>query len=77
MIHLKVDGLLSKLESRYRSPYTIKVQDKKENHKDKKALGTLLKTVYPRHKTNVVPPEQNDDEDVEVDLILEHRRSPS
>jgi hypothetical protein len=74
-IFLKAEGLLNKLEPRYRGPYTIHGQDKKGNYQVKNLLGTLLKTVYPRHKIKVVPPEDGDDEHVEVEKILEHRRS--
>jgi hypothetical protein len=74
-IYLKVEGLLNKLEPRYRGPYTIDKPDKKGNYQIKNSLGTLLKTVYPLHKIKVVPPEEGDDEHFEVEKILEHRRS--
>jgi hypothetical protein len=44
---LKAEGLLG---SRYRGPYTIYSQDKIGNYQIQNALGSLLKTVYPRHK---------------------------
>jgi hypothetical protein len=41
-------------------------------------LGSLLKTVYPRHKLKVAPPPEEDDtEHYEVEKILKHRRSAS
>jgi hypothetical protein len=77
-IFLKAEGLLTKLEPRYRGPYTIHGQDSKGNYQVKNALGTLLKTVYPRHKIKIVPPDEVDNTThVEVDKILDHRRSTS
>ena len=63
---MKVVGLLNKLEPRNRGPYTIYGQDKKGNYQVKKSL---LKTVNPRHKIKVVPPEEGDDEHFEVEKI--------
>jgi hypothetical protein len=39
-IFLKAEGLLNKLEPRYRGPYTIHGQDKKGNYQVKNLLGT-------------------------------------
>ena len=58
---MKAEGLLGKLEPRYRGPYTIFGQDKKGNYQVQNALGSLLTTVYPRHKIKVVPPPEEDD----------------
>jgi hypothetical protein len=75
---LKEQGLLGKLEPRYRGPYTIFGQDKKGIYPVQNALGSLLKTVYSRHKLKVVPPPEEDDtEHYEMKRILKHRRSAS
>jgi hypothetical protein len=77
-VYLKAEGLLGKLEPRYRGPYTIFGQDKKGNYQVQNALGSVLKTVYPRHKIKVVPPPEEDEtEHYEVEKILKHRRSTS
>jgi hypothetical protein len=44
-INLKVEGLLYRLEPRYRGPYTIYGHDKKGIYQVKNSLSTLLKTV--------------------------------
>ncbi len=37
-------------------------------------MGNLLKTVYPRHKIEVVAPDDDDAEHCEVEKILQHLR---
>ena len=70
---LKIEGLLDKLEPRFRGPYTIHSQLKNGNYKIKNVLGTVLKTVYPLHKFKVVVPQDDDTPHQEVEKILTHR----
>ena len=74
-IYLKVEGLLNKLEPRFRGPYSIHSTDKKGNYLVKNSLGILLKTVFPRHKIKVVATENNASVEAhyEVEKILKHR----
>jgi len=72
-VFLKIEGLLGKLEPRFRGPYTIHSQLKNGNYKIKNVLGTVLKTVYPLHKFKVVVPQDDDTPHQEVEKILTHR----
>ena len=76
-IYLKVEGLLNKLEPRFRGPYSIHSTDKKGNYLVKNSLGILLKTIFPRHKIKVVATENNASVEAhyEVEKILKHRRT--
>jgi hypothetical protein len=74
-VYLKVESLLGKLEPSYRGPYTIHKQVKNGNYQVKNLLGSVLKTIYPRHKLKIVAPDDIEDEHCEVERILKHRRS--
>jgi hypothetical protein len=72
-VFLKIEGLLGKLEPRFRGPYTIHSELRKGNYKIKNVLGTVLKTVYPLHKYKVDVPQDDDTSHQELDKIIQHR----
>ena len=49
-VFVKIEGLLGKLEPRFRGPYTVDQVLKHENYKVRNTLGTVLKTQYQLHK---------------------------
>lgn len=74
-VYVKIEGLLGKLEPRYRGPYTVASQLRNGNYKLKNALGSVLKTAYPLHKLKLSPPEEGDKPHYEVEKIIKHRKS--
>jgi 3-deoxy-D-manno-octulosonic-acid transferase len=53
-VYVKNDGLLTKLEPRYRGPYTVIKQTATGNYKLKDATGEAVKFTVPRHKIKKV-----------------------
>jgi hypothetical protein len=60
------EHLKTQLEPRYRGPYTIHKQVKNGNYQAKNLLGSVLKTIYPRHNLKIVAPDEIEDEHCEV-----------
>jgi hypothetical protein len=72
-VFLKIEGLVGKLEPRFRGPYTIHSLLRNGNYRIKNFLGRILKTVDPLHKFKVVVPQVDDTPHQEIDKILQHR----
>ena len=72
-VYVKNDGLLTKLEPRYRGPYTVIKQTATGNYKLKDATGEAVKFTVPRHKIKKVENLDNEKESFEVEKILDHK----
>ena len=73
-VYLKCEGLLTKLEPRFKGPYTITGHTSRGNYKVNNALGEALPESFPRHKIKVV--EDNDDlpsDSLEIEKIISHK----
>jgi len=72
-VYLKCEGLLSKLEARFKGPFYVTGVTKRGNYKLKDALGDELEQSYPRHKIKVVENSKNPHDSVEVEKIIDHK----
>ena len=73
-VYLKCEGLLSKLEPRFKGPYKIIGYTKRGNYKVSNALNETLPETFPRQKIKVVDDNENLPEDsAEIDRILKHK----
>ena len=73
-VYVKIEGLLGKLEPRFRGPYTVIRMLQNGNFKLKNALVTELKTSYPLHKLKVTAADEDPNNHYEVEKILDHRK---
>ncbi|CAF1141669.1 unnamed protein product, partial [Brachionus calyciflorus] len=73
-VYLKCEGLLSKLEPRFKGPYKVIEFIKRGNYKVKNALDESLPESFPRHKLKVI---ENDktlpEESAEIEKILKQK----
>ncbi|CAF1063141.1 unnamed protein product, partial [Brachionus calyciflorus] len=73
-VFLKSEGLLSKLEPRFKGPYKIIEHTKGGNYTVENALKETLAESFPRHKIKVVEDYKNlPDESAEVEKIIKHK----
>ena len=75
-VPVNIEGLLGKLEPRFRGPNTIDQVLKNGNYKVRNTLGTVLKTQYPLHKLKIVSTEDDTSTHADVEIITKHRSSP-
>jgi hypothetical protein len=75
-VYVKNDGLLTKLEPRFRGPYTVVEQTATGNYKLKDATGETVKFSVPRHKIKKMEKLDNNSESYEVEKILDHKEEP-
>ena len=73
-VYLKCEGLLSKLEPRFKGPYKITGHTSRGNYKVQDALGNAISESFPRQKIKVVIdnellPEQS----LEIEKIIKHK----
>ena len=73
-VYLKCEGLLSKLEPRFKGPYKITGHTSRGNYKVQDALGNAIPESFPRQKIKVVIdnellPEQS----LEIEKIIKHK----
>ena len=59
IVYLKCEGLLNKLEPRFKGPYTIIAQTKRGNYKVANALEEILPESFPLHKLKIVQQDQS------------------
>jgi len=76
-VYVKNDGLLTKLEPRYKGPYTVVEQTSTGNYKLKDATGEAVKFTVPRHKIKKIENLDNEKESFEVEKILDHKEEPN
>ena len=73
-VYLKCEGLLSKLEPRFKGPYKIVEITRRGNYKVENSLKEKLPESYPRHKIKVVEDDKRLPEDsAEVEKIIKHK----
>ncbi|CAF1003547.1 unnamed protein product [Brachionus calyciflorus] len=73
-VYIKCEGLLTKLEARFKGPYKVVGLTSKGNYKLKNSLGEKLPDSYPRHKLKIVENNQNlPEESAEIERILGHK----
>jgi hypothetical protein len=73
-VYIKNDGLLTKLEPKYKGPFTVIEQTSTGNYKLKDATGQQIERTVPRHKLKkVVCMEESEKESFEVEKILNHK----
>ena len=73
-VYVKIEGLIGKLEPRFRGPYTVVRMLQNGNYKLKNALGVELKTSYPLHKLKVTAQDEEPNNHYEIEKILDHRK---
>lgn len=74
-VFIKQDGLLGKLEPRFKGPYTIARCNPSGNYELLDCDNNLLPNSYPLHKLKPVQdPQDMTQESWEVDKIVEHRK---
>ena len=69
------DGIIPKLDSRYKGPFTIISKDNFDNYTIKDNLDNIVNQVYPLHKLKeiVLDDVKDDKNDVEIEKILDHK----
>ncbi|CAF0945051.1 unnamed protein product [Brachionus calyciflorus] len=73
-VYLKCEGLLSKLEPRFKGPYKIVETTRRGNYKVENSPKEKLPESYPRHKIKVVEDDKRLQEDsAEVEKIIKHK----
>ena len=70
---IKNDGIIGKLEPRYKGPYQVIRLTSHKNYVLKNALGDEEKNAYPLHKLKKVDRDMKFDETEEIEKILDHR----
>ncbi|RMZ97548.1 hypothetical protein BpHYR1_053472, partial [Brachionus plicatilis] len=73
-VFLKCEGLLNKLEPRFKGPYKVSGHTKRGNYIIKNALNETLKDSYPRHKIKLVEDDSSlPVESAEMERIQKHK----
>ena len=73
-VFLKCEGLLNKLEPRFKGPYKVSGHSKRGNYIIKNALNETLKDSYPRHKIKLVEDDSSlPVESAEIERIQKHK----
>jgi hypothetical protein len=74
-VFIRIDGMINKLEPRFKGPYKIESYTKRNNYLLTDALGNKLEHSYPRHKLKVVEVDDTlPEESVEVEKILQDKK---
>ncbi|RNA28784.1 melanocyte PMEL-like, partial [Brachionus plicatilis] len=73
-VFLKCEGLLNKLEPRFKGPYKVSGHTKRGSYIIKNALNETLKDSYPRHKIKLVEDDSSlPEESAEIERIQKHK----
>ena len=70
---IKNDGIIGKLDPRYKGPYKIMRVTKNKNYILEEATGVEMDFSFPLHKLKVISNDDSNNDYKEVEKILEHR----
>ena len=72
VVYLKNDGIIPKLDSRYKGPYTVLKRDDNDNYLLKDSTGTEVDDKFPLSKLKIVKLKLNKNS-TEIEKILDHK----